>query len=226
MHTRALRLVLALSLPVLGVAWTGSARAEGQPGRWAETGTASFFLQGGWGIQVDAEDDPGFADAYQSVNAYAFGIDLRAGYTFPFKLYVGGRVAHHFGRDGWEHFAPGGGVSVSDGVNEIGPEGGNITESQSVTHFGPELGYDFVLGPLVLRPYMPLGLLLHRDQECFPGACESFNSNQFFLGIGASLFGSIGSFVFGVDSAFVAPLDDASLNGGLFSLIAGWQLPH
>jgi hypothetical protein len=201
-----------------------------QPARWAEAGTGSLFLQGGWGAQPDTGDGAGFddadADAYQSSLAYAFGIGLRGGYTFPFKLYLGARLAHHFGRDGWQAYYAGWGGSISDGINTIGNEGGVITQSQSTTHFGTEVGYDFVIGPIVIRPYLADGLLVHMDEECFPQTCESFNANQLFLGTGASVFGVVGPMLIGLDSTFIAALGDSSLNAGLFSFIVGIHLPR
>ena len=226
MFPSSLRRLATLTLLPLAVALsTTPALAEDKPTRWAEAGAGSLLLQGGWGIQAEPEDQDPDADAFQTGNAYAFGLGLRGGYTFPFKLYVGGRAGYYFGRDGWSHYRPGGSVNVSDGFNEIGAEGGNIVDSQSVLHFGPEVGYDFVLGPIVLRPSMPAGLLVHLDEECFSQACDSFNSNQFFLGAGLSIFGSIGALLIGVDSTFIAPLDEPEVSGGLFSLIVGWQPP-
>jgi hypothetical protein len=116
-------------------------------------------------------------------------------------------------------------VRVSNGISQIGNEGGAITTSQSATHFGTEVGYDLVLGPIVIRPYLADGLLMHSDRECWPGLCETFDDNQLFVGIGAAVFGVIGPLLVGVDSTFIAPLDDASLNASLFSVIAGLQLP-
>ncbi|HKO90799.1 MAG TPA: hypothetical protein VJU61_06600 [Polyangiaceae bacterium] len=211
-------------------AW-GQEKQEGQekqakPARWAEAGTGSIFVGGSWGVQADTGDGDSAADAYQSSLAYGFGLGVRAGYTFSFKLYLGARVAHHFGRDGWEVYYAGQGGSISDGIHTIGNEGGVITDSQQTTQFGTEVGFDFVAGPIVIRPYLADGLLVHMDEECFPGSCESFNTNELFLGIGASVFGVVGPLLIGLDSTFIAPLDEPSLNAGLFSLIVGFQLPQ
>lgn len=118
------------------------------------------------------------------------------------------------------------GGSISDGINTIGNEGGVITDSQQTTQFGTEVGFDLVAGPIVIRPYLADGLLVHMDEECFPQSCESFNTNELFLGMGYSVFGIVGPLLIGLDSTFIAPLDDSSLNAGLFSIIAGFQLPQ
>ena len=233
MRTRAPRPVWTLALLPLCLAasprtaW-GQEKQEKQqqPARWAEAGAGSVFIEAGWGVQADSGDEGSFADASQSSLAYAFGLGVRAGYTFPFKLYLGARAAHHFGRDGWEVFYAGEGSSVSNGISTIGDEGGVITDSQQTTQFGTEVGFDFVAGPIVIRPYLADGLLVHMDEECFPDSCESYNSNELFFGIGASVFGVVGPMLIGLDSTFIAPLDDSSLNAGLFSLIVGFQLPQ
>jgi len=233
MRTRAPRRFWILGvIPLCLAAWPKTAlgqekqEKQAKPARWAEAGAGSVFIEGGWGVQVDAEDEESPADASQSSLAYAFGLGVRAGYTFPFKLYLGARAAHHFGRDGWEVYYAGQGNFISDGINTIGDEGGVITRSQQTTQFGTEVGFDFVVGPVVIRPYLADGVLVHMDEECFPGSCESFNSNELFFGIGASVFGIIGPMLIGLDSTFIAPLDDSSLNAGLFSLIVGFQLPQ
>src|SRR6187549_3704870 len=106
MRTRGPRPFWMLSLLLLCVSVLPKTalgeETQGKPARWAEAGTGSIFVEGGWGVQADPGDAEGFADAYQSSLAYGFGLGVRAGYTFPFKLYLGARVAHHFGRDGWE----------------------------------------------------------------------------------------------------------------------------
>src|SRR5688572_29033320 len=81
--------------------------------RWADRGAASLLLQGGWGIGAD---DEGFGDANQPSNAYAVGLGVKGGYTFPFKLYLGARFGHYFGRDGYERFYPADGLNVSNGI--------------------------------------------------------------------------------------------------------------
>jgi hypothetical protein len=196
-----------------------------KPARWADAGTGSVLVQGVWGAQTTPGDVDSSADAYQSSTPYAFGIGVSAGYTFPFKLHLGARVGHHFGRDGYDRYYPGPGLHVSNGMSRIGEEGGDITGSEQSTHFGTEVGYDFVVGPVVIRPYLADGLLVHADEECYPQACESFDTNELFVGMGASVFGIVGPILIGLDSTFIAPLNDSSINAGLFSIIAGLQLP-
>jgi hypothetical protein len=194
-----------------------------RPAKWADAGAGSLFLQGGWGFGTD--DDEGFGDANEPSSAYAVGLGVKGGYTFAFKLYLGARFGYYFGRDGYERFYPSNGVRASNGIYEIGAEGGDITQSQQVTYLGTEVGYDFVIGPVVIRPYLADGILLHSDRECWPDGCESSSANEPFIGLGGSVFGVIGPLLVGLDSTFIAPLNEAALNAGLLSIIAGLQLP-
>jgi hypothetical protein len=72
-------------------------------------------------------------------DAYKFGLGVRGGYTLAQKIYIGGTFVYHFGESD-----SAGGVSVSEHLLYVGPEG----------------GYDIVIpsAPQVLiRPYLGLG---------------------------------------------------------------------
>ena len=230
MRIHGLRFLGALALCL--AALPRAARAQERPQRWAEDGAGSIFLQAAWGIQAasDTYVAPGFADHSQTSQSYAFGVGARGGYTFPFKLYLGGRAGYHFGRDGWEVWdaRPGGGGSSQGGVlsYDIGDDGGTVTTTELSSYFGTEVGYDFVIGPVVIRPYETDGMLIHSAQQCFEHRCGRSTENHLFAGIGAAIFAVVGPFLIGVDSTFIAPLDDPDLNGGLFSLSVGLPIPR
>ncbi|NOU33282.1 MAG: hypothetical protein HOO96_35745 [Polyangiaceae bacterium] len=61
-----------------------------------------------------------------------FGFGARGGYTFPMNLYVGGTLQYHLG------------TSVLD-------------SRISLLYGGAEGGYDFHVGPVVIRPYGGIG---------------------------------------------------------------------
>lgn len=86
----------------------------------------------GYGLNNSAGDG-----APESANAYGLGFGIRGGYTFPFKLYLGGTFIYHLG---YSKDANGG--STTFRVNPI----------------GVEAGYDFDFGQFQVRPFLGLGL--------------------------------------------------------------------
>ena len=107
-----------------------------------------------------------------------FGIGARGGYTLPnTPVYLGGTLAYHFGSDHVHTFL-----------------------------FGVEGGYDFVVGPVVLRPYLGLGDAIvafsgitvpglgtvggesKNEFALWPGATVMYPINQFFVGGDARVY--------------------------------------
>ncbi len=74
-------------------------------------------------------------------NAYGLGFGLRGGYEITHHLYVGGAFVYHLG---FSRAIP------------VGPF--TSQQSASVLYFGPELGYNIDAGPIVIRPYLGIGL--------------------------------------------------------------------
>ena len=93
-----------------------------------------------------------------------FGLGARGGYTLPMNIYVGGMLTYFFGAHDVSSFL-------------IGPEG----------------GYDFSVGPVVLRPYLGFGpdFVSVSGSECVLGSCVSVSGGDtkfaFWLG-GAALY--------------------------------------
>jgi hypothetical protein len=70
------------------------------------------------------------------------GVGVRAGKTmFAEHVWVGGTAVYHVG------------YSTSGAVNGV-----RYDASSSAFYVGPEVGYDFEVGPVILRPYAGLGL--------------------------------------------------------------------
>ncbi len=99
-------------------------------------------------------------------NDLKFGIGGRGGYTLPQAmgpghLYIGGELADHF---------PGSGVNVF--------------------YIGPEVGYELPAGPIMVRPYVGLGLAHESvsvpsvtvDGTTFGGGSESSTDFAFWFG--------------------------------------------
>ena len=112
-------------------------------------------------------------------NYLGLAVGARAGYTFPNKVYVGGTFMYHFG-------ASYGGYGLGDfGYNVMYPAG--------------EVGYDFHVGPVTIRPMLGAGIgfttvsssYLGRDDSntatslvIYPGATAHWNipRSNFFVG--------------------------------------------
>jgi hypothetical protein len=73
-------------------------------------------------------------------NDIGFGIGARGGYTLDNHIYLGGTLLYHFGQDDVSAFM-------------LGAEG----------------GYDFIVGPVVIRPYLGLGVSIVSVSVAVPG---------------------------------------------------------
>ena len=76
-------------------------------------------------------------------NDLAIGIGVRAGKMMTDRIYLGGAFVYHLGHD----------VATS----QVG--GYTSTASLSAFYLGPEVGYDFHLSPVTVRPYVGLGII-------------------------------------------------------------------
>jgi hypothetical protein len=113
--------------------------------------------------------------ASDSFNIYGFGIGVRAGYTLPFRLYLGGMFTYNLGfsRD----------TLVGSVTGRIMP-------------LGVEAGYDLELELLTIRPYLGLGVGLAGGDlkldasngttkfALWPGVLAMYNiTDQLFVGL-------------------------------------------
>lgn len=101
-------------------------------------------------------------------NHYGFGLGARAGYTFPQKVYVGGTFMYHFGSTyGYGAF---GGADVS--THLLYPAG--------------EVGYDFHVGPVTIRPYAGVGIAFVTASSTLAGESTSATDSSLLLYPGAT----------------------------------------
>jgi hypothetical protein len=114
---------------------------------------------------------------------YGFALGLRGGYTLDFKLYLGLYFSYYVGTSSE-------GYSANTTVKN--------TASASSIHFGAEVGYDWWLGPAVIRPSLELGPAL--ALTTLSGKTTTINSMMF--GPGLTIFAPIDSFFIGGDVHF------------------------
>ena len=121
-----------------------------------------------------------------------FGFGARGGKTLSNHLYLGGLFVYHVGT----------GTNVmTDGVTESG--------SVSGFYIGPEAGYDLESrrAPVVIRPYIGLGLAEAHGSSTVDGMTTSSSSSQ------AAIWPGVAGFYHFADSSFVL--------GGDFRLVTG-----
>jgi hypothetical protein len=109
------------------------------------------------------------------INPYGFGLELAAGATLPMSLYLGASFDVFFG----ETESLGSGIDVSRSCYEVM---GNV-------------GYDFGLGPLILRPVVGIGYLLGGvETEDAPedGVSFDISTNGTVVSPGAELIFGLG----------------------------------
>jgi hypothetical protein len=130
-------------------------------------------------------------------NMYGFAIGARFGKTLDNHLYLGGSLVYGFGESGSTTTLAGpNGASVT--VNTNGP---------SSFYLGPEVGYDFDVRPVVLRPYIGLGPAFVASTTrlvVWPGFTVSYEIPHSIAFVGGDLRfvsvlggGSLGFFGFG-----------------------------
>jgi hypothetical protein len=132
------------------------------------------------------------------------GLGGRVGYTLTNNIYVGGTLVYHFGSSS----------QISDG---------NLTlkGSKTLTYFGPEGGYEFVAGPVIVRPFVGIGpaVLSTTTSYCPAGQpCQDFSSNpvNFAAWIGGTALLPLGSFFVGADLRGVIVTTDNASSVGAF----------
>ncbi len=110
------------------------------PARAAEASPPEDAPHGGHRIHVSLLAGFGMNDSNASggdaLNLYGAGFGLRAGYTFPVGLYAGASFVHHLG------------FSHDDASGRVSP-------------LGAEAGWDFVFGPVTLRPFFGAGVAFY-----------------------------------------------------------------
>jgi hypothetical protein len=116
------------------------------------------------------------------------GVGARGGYTLPNNVYVGGTIVYHTG------------TSTNDTV-----QGVNIQVSSHLFYLGPEGGYDVAVGPVLIRPFLGLGLApASISTNCSPpqsALCTTVSrtDTNFALWLGGDVLYPLGMFYVGGD---------------------------
>src|SRR5215471_8506524 len=120
-----------------------------------------------------------------ATNELNLGFGARGGYTFPNNIYVGGTFIYHFGNS-----------------DEATFNGVTTKTSSHLFYFGPEGGYDLLVGPVLIRPYLGLGFESQSVSfTCTPAAlCQaSTTDSNFALWVGGHVLYPISNFFVGGD---------------------------
>lgn len=114
---------------------------------------------------------------------------MRGGYTLPVNVYLGGTFVYHLGK------------SEDTPIGKV---------SSNLYYFGAEGGYDFPAGPVVIRPYLGLGMATAKAEV--PGmdlgggistSAMKMSESRFAAWPGATLLYPIGNFFVGGDARFL-----------------------
>jgi hypothetical protein len=106
------------------------------------------------------------------INPYGLGVGVRAGVTLPASLYLGGSLDFFFGET----------VEVA-----------NTEFSNAIFQAMGNIGYDLSLGPLMLRPFLGLGLASASSEACVGNVCsESESESEFAVAPGAEAYVGLG----------------------------------
>jgi hypothetical protein len=147
----------------------------------------SGALLGGYGMEA-------FKNAVGGLSAYGVGLGVRAGVTLvPVHRYLGGMFVFHFG-------------SSAEAENTTG-----TTVYRAAYHAmygGPEIGRDFDLGRVLLRPYLGAGELAVLGSTDVRQRVSRDDRVQPY--VAAGLLGALrfGSWSFGADAHASLPVDD------------------
>ncbi len=165
-------LLTASTVALLGLVGLPCLAGEPPPRR----ASTSVALLAGYGFQLDSVMTSG-------VSAYRFGFGTRAGVTLPCGGYLGGAFVTH------------------TGTNVAGERGGASTyvSIAHASHLGPEVGFDFALWRLLLRPTVGSGFLLSLGKTAVARTNLSDNHAYLFVAPGALVAYRFGEAFAGVD---------------------------
>jgi len=142
---------------------------------------------------------------YGVKDGVGLGLGVRGGYTLPMNLYIGGTFVYHLGK------------SESTAFGDV---------STHLYYLGAEGGYDINVTPVIVRPYLGLGVAT--ATATIPGGSfggvtfpsTSASDSRFALWPGGSVLYPLGNAFVGGDARFLIVSDFNA-----FSLFAtgGWQ---
>jgi Outer membrane protein beta-barrel domain len=132
-------------------------------------------------------------------NHLNFGVGARAGYTLPQKVYIGATFLFHFG------------------TSESVPGFGDV--SSKVFYPAAEVGYDFHVGPVTVRPYGGIGVVWISTSGTFAGQSRSSSDNSLAFYPGATAHFNVpqSSFFVGADTRLLILTRGGDPSFGLFA---------
>jgi hypothetical protein len=149
----------------------------------------SAALFAGWAFKTDRQTN----NIGTGADPYGLGAGLRGGYSLDFHLYIGVYFAYFLGSSQ---------TGNSQALNT--PTG---KSSASYMQFGAEAGYDWWVGPVIVRPSLEIGAAL---------AFASFTES------GNKVNKTVGDFMVGPGITVVHPWDNVFLGGeGRFLIVTG-----
>ena len=107
-------------------------------------------------------------------NHFGFGTGVRGGYTLPAKVYVGATFMYHFGST----YGYGGYLGGAD-------------YSTHILYPAGEVGYDFHVGPVTIRPYAGVGIAFVTASISYAGRSDDASTSSLLLYPGATAFWNI-----------------------------------
>lgn len=145
--------------------------------------SASISL--GWGFMTDRQTN----NIQSAANPYQLGGSLRGGYSFDFHLYVGVYFTMFLGSSE---------SGTSQAINTV-----KMDSSARYMQFGADVGYDWWVGPVIVRPSLQIGEALA------------------FATLG-NVHKTVGDFMVGPGISVVHPWDNVFLGGeGRFLIVTG-----
>jgi hypothetical protein len=136
-------------------------KAAAKPGQVGMPISAGLIA--GWGFETDRRSTSFSADPYQ------LGIGLRGGYSFDINVYAGVFFMYYLGN------------TVTGGSQYVNNP--TITTYANYMQFGLEAGYDWWVGPIILRPSLQLGMAMAFTDV--PNIISPINDFMFAPGITA-----------------------------------------
>jgi hypothetical protein len=130
------------------------------------------------------------------------GVGVRGGYTLSNRVYIGGTFVFHLGSS-----------------DESESPAGKLESSARFLYTGAEGGYDIPVGPVVIRPYGGLGMLVALVSLSAGGESKSDSSTSFALWPGCTVTYAIprSSFYVGGDTKVVIATKGGDPSFGMFA---------
>jgi hypothetical protein len=158
------------------------------PSETAEAKGQRDFVKNPEGLQLGA------GVGFGTQESYGFGVGAKAGYTFNNRAYLGGIADYHVG-------------NTTDVAGQ--------TVKSRTWYVGPEVGYDFGIGGVILRPTVGFGLAVRNESAHGSILNSSDTTSRAYVAPGASLIYPIKNFFVGGDARLMFTTEET--NVGLYA---------